>query len=1002
MAINTKKFLPISKTSSAIVKYSGSNIAVKNNNIKSGSLIKSKKIAVQKFLPSQDSADEKYGAIIKSLESVNSLLRINLENDKKSSEKERIITEKEESEKKEKKLETREKPKGVNLPTLSLPKFDFLESVKRYFLFTFLGWLFTNTQQFIPQLLKILDIVKPVVSAAEFIFKGLLEGFVNFIDFGYKAYDTIRASVKNLGGEGAQKTFDDLSKNLNTLITTTILVAGAVATLGEKTKEPKEPTRPQGPQPRGGPRRSPITRRPVPTTSGGRTAGSRFDVRNPLRERPKVTTSGGRTVSPSGRGLPIKGTPFIGPLLDFGIRTLIYRDPPGRAAAGAIGAGIGQAIGTFIGGIGATALGLGTMGLGAVIAPLIVGAGAVIGGLVGDWIGISLYDAVVSMLDRKKIEKKAVGGKVSPKTKVNQGKSRRSIKVSRRKPIIVKPSMSQPGKDIGGPERIKILYPDTGSRFITQKEYENWKRVTGSSVSYTQYLVDQRQSQGKRPNPYKALTGAAEILKEIPLVGGIMGAGVDVALGQKPDKRTYKSLSSAIGYMVESLASHKTNMSIMSLFSELRGFAEGGTVPGRELKSNYSDMNVSDMIAKVLEPTIMQKVNEAIQSIEKELKLKGEDATTPTDYGPIEYGPLPLTMSNKQAFATIYELAKKNGAAMPELVAGMAMNESGYLKSTLATQYNNPFGQTGTGTKGSTKIPGNDRTFAVYNSLEDAVKDHIRNWNNDSKHGKGAGTYDSAVQGLRAILPIYDPGGNHSQYIKNVSSILSTMGFDPQKKNPKVDLSSQRLIQQRKPTAAGIIPGNYNIPTSGYKPKSPGLFNAIQYITGDSTQVGNYDAAGHGGSKYHEHIAFKTEGDKEKAKAALRRAGFEIGSEYRPGDSGYHGANLAIDVPLYKPSGGVQKGYSDDTKGEQQFSAEVRRVLGLQGGGLVAPKKISRSLPNSFASYENYGQGTIIAILPIETEVIVQVPSGSGGGMMFPSSTLNRKNTFNVHSLSRG
>lgn len=33
---------------------------------------------------------------------------------------------------------------------------------------------------------------------------------------------------------------------------------------------------------------------------------------------------------------------------------------------------------------------------------------------------------------------------------------------------------------------------------------------------------------------------------------------------------------------------------------------------------------------------------------------------------------------------------------------------------------------------------------------------------------------------------------------------------------------------------------------------------------------------------------------------------------------------------MYKPSGGgVQKGYSDDTKGEQQFSAEVRKILGL-------------------------------------------------------------------------
>ena len=76
-------------------------------------------------------------------------------------------------------------------------------------------------------------------------------------------------------------------------------------------------------------------------------------------------------------------------------------------------------------------------------------------------------------------------------------------------------------------------------------------------------------------------------------------------------------------------------------------------------------------------------------------------------------------MTEKQASATIYELAKKNNASMPELVAGMAMHESGYLRSPLAREYNNPFGQTGNGPKGSVKIVGSDgkeRTFAIYNN----------------------------------------------------------------------------------------------------------------------------------------------------------------------------------------------------------------------------------------------------------------------------------------------
>jgi hypothetical protein len=122
---------------------------------------------------------------------------------------------------------------------------------------------------------------------------------------------------------------------------------------------------------------------------------------------------------------------------------------------------------------------------------------------------------------------------------------------------------------------------------------------------------------------------------------------------------------------------------------------------------------------------------------------------------------------------------------------------------------------------------------------------------------------------------------------------------------------------------------------TGYKPPTPGLFNAIQYITGDSTQGANYDPVGHGGLKYHEHIAFKTEADKERAKAALRAAGFVIGSEYRPGDRGYHGANLAIDVPFY----GQKRKYSDNTSGERKFSADVRRVLGIGNVAPVQPRQ---------------------------------------------------------------
>ena len=115
---------------------------------------------------------------------------------------------------------------------------------------------------------------------------------------------------------------------------------------------------------------------------------------------------------------------------------------------------------------------------------------------------------------------------------------------------------------------------------------------------------------------------------------------------------------------------------------------------------------------------------------------------------------------------------------------------------------------------------------------------------------------------------------------------------------------------------------------SGYKPSSSGTFNAIEYITGDVNHP-NFELKEHGlTSNYHDHIAFATIDDKERAKKALRAANIQIGSEYRPGDRGYHGSNLAIDVPGYqwKGSGAI---------GQKEFdgSAKVRSILGLGGGG---------------------------------------------------------------------
>lgn len=206
---------------------------------------------------------------------------------------------------------------------------------------------------------------------------------------------------------------------------------------------------------------------------------------------------------------------------------------------------------------------------------------------------------------------------------------------------------------------------------------------------------------------------------------------------------------------------------------------------------------------------------------------------TPTSLtGPIQYGPLPLSMSNKQAFSSIYELAKKNGDPMPELTAAQAMFESGYLSSSNTKNLNNPFGQSGTGNKGSSG------RWAAYNSLEDSVKDHINKWQKDYKGYKGMGTYGSPLEGLRSSINAYAPASENNQanYLKAVASILATMGFDPNKKNPIVDLSTNALIQQRKPGASGITaPTAPVLPSPEQIAQTQGL--SVQRRQGNSSVV---------------------------------------------------------------------------------------------------------------------------------------------------------------------
>ena len=171
-------------------------------------------------------------------------------------------------------------------------------------------------------------------------------------------------------------------------------------------------------------------------------------------------------------------------------------------------------------------------------------------------------------------------------------------------------------------------------------------------------------------------------------------------------------------------------------------------------------------------------VEDPTQAVQQQ-QQQGPPSTNLSSGPVVNVQPANLSGDRKEAFNLIYDAALKHGAKYPELTAAQAMFESGYLTSELAVKDNNPFGQTGQGTAGSITV--GDKTWARYNSLEDAVKQHVLYWDKDYKGAKGFNSFGSPLEGLRAILPIYAPesdGNNHANYIKGVGGILAGMGYD--------------------------------------------------------------------------------------------------------------------------------------------------------------------------------------------------------------------------------
>jgi len=232
-----------------------------------------------------------------------------------------------------------------------------------------------------------------LAAVANFVLKWggkILNAFVGLIDWGYKIYDGLRGTVGNLFGESGMKMFDNLSNTFKLLLNTALIAAMAAATLGGG--GPGGLTRvggARGVKPRAVTRYAQRYGRNAAVKKFGSEAVERYGgtaARSTATKlgRKGLTTLLGkqgsktflktvkRFVSPTVRGIPIIGT-----LIDFALNLLVFKEPVGKAAFKAIGAGLAAWLG---GAIGSIIPGAGTF------------VGAVLGGWAGDALGGLMYD----------------------------------------------------------------------------------------------------------------------------------------------------------------------------------------------------------------------------------------------------------------------------------------------------------------------------------------------------------------------------------------------------------------------------------------------------------------------------------------------------------------------------------------------------------------------------------------------------------------------------------
>lgn len=475
---------------------------------------------------------------------VNDILKDTTLLQKKELEALRKQKEKKKFKEKEEKLEEKPDEKKEKKGLIKAPRIGFLDRIKKFIFNILLGYV---VYRLIPLLPKLIGFVKIGAVAFDFIVNvsgALFNGLVTFVDWGYKAVNSVRGFIKSVGGDKTLELFDKFSSAFTTFVNGALIVSmimlksrGLWKTLiGEGAKKGA----------------AGILGRGI-----GR-AGTRLGI----------------AVAGKAGGMLMKGTmktlsrvlqkiPIIGGLIDFGINIMLGEDP-GRAAARAVGSTAGGALGGLVAGVIGSVVPFAGTALGGLV-------GSALGGWMGDWAGGALYDAFVGA---KKMAKGGVatrGGRIVGGVKRKVKKQKVARRISTRKTEI------KPGSSIGGEEKIKKIFPeakksDTISPLTyIQKSSEDTSEIPFFGPFFT---LASKVILGQKPEQidYENIGSALNAWMRQTFSSDVMRTGGAFASGGEVNSEMFmggEDLTKVIAKSVEDSVASKVDDSINELMKQL-------------------------------------------------------------------------------------------------------------------------------------------------------------------------------------------------------------------------------------------------------------------------------------------------------------------------------------------------------------------------------------------------------------------------------------------------